>query len=106
MVRLVRLLCGALIGLLRSTARREVGRKVKLSPHQQREALARREAGEALTDIGRTFGVSHSTISRLKAENERLHSRNRWLDAQVTTLRKKRDAALAQDALCRRANYT
>jgi DNA-binding LacI/PurR family transcriptional regulator len=27
--------------------------------------LARREAGEALTDIARTFGVSHSTISRL-----------------------------------------
>jgi DNA invertase Pin-like site-specific DNA recombinase len=41
------------------------GRKLKLTPHQRREALARREAGEALTDIGRTFGVSHSTISRL-----------------------------------------
>ena len=34
-----------------------------MTPHQQREALARREAGEALTDIGRTFGVSHTTIS-------------------------------------------
>jgi DNA invertase Pin-like site-specific DNA recombinase len=41
------------------------GRKLKLTPHQRREALARREAGEALADIGRTFGVSHSTISRL-----------------------------------------
>jgi DNA invertase Pin-like site-specific DNA recombinase len=41
------------------------GRKLKLTPYQRREALARREAGEALTDIGRTFGVSHSTISRL-----------------------------------------
>ena len=41
------------------------GRKLKLTPHQRREALARREAGEALTDIARTFGVSHSTISRL-----------------------------------------
>ena len=41
------------------------GRKPALSPHQRREALARRAAGEALTDIGRTFGVSHSTISRL-----------------------------------------
>jgi hypothetical protein len=29
------------------------------------EALARREAGEALTDIARTFGVSHTTIGRL-----------------------------------------
>ena len=41
------------------------GRKLKLTPHQRREALARREAGEALTDIARTFGVSHSRISRL-----------------------------------------
>jgi DNA invertase Pin-like site-specific DNA recombinase len=41
------------------------GRKPKLTAHQRREALARREAGEALTDIARTFGVSHSTISRL-----------------------------------------
>ena len=41
------------------------GRKPKLSPFQIEEALARREAGEALTDIGRSYGVSHSTISRL-----------------------------------------
>jgi DNA invertase Pin-like site-specific DNA recombinase len=41
------------------------GRKLKLTLHQQREALARRAAGEALTEIARTFGVSHSTISRL-----------------------------------------
>jgi IS30 family transposase len=27
--------------------------------------LARREAGEALTEIARTYNVSHSTISRL-----------------------------------------
>jgi hypothetical protein len=32
---------------------------------QQREAIARREAGEALTSIARTFGVSHTTIGRL-----------------------------------------
>jgi DNA invertase Pin-like site-specific DNA recombinase len=41
------------------------GRKNKLTPHQQREALARREAGETLAAIGRTYNVSHSTISRL-----------------------------------------
>lgn len=41
------------------------GRKLKLTPHQRREALARKEAGEALTEIGRMFGVIHSTISRL-----------------------------------------
>jgi DNA invertase Pin-like site-specific DNA recombinase len=42
-----------------------LGRKPKLSPHQRREALARREAGEVLTDIARTYNVSHSMISRL-----------------------------------------
>jgi DNA invertase Pin-like site-specific DNA recombinase len=41
------------------------GRPLKLSPFQIREALARREAGETLSDIGRSYGVSHSTISRL-----------------------------------------
>jgi len=41
------------------------GRKPKLTPFQVREALARVEAGEPLTDIGRSYGVSHSTISRL-----------------------------------------
>jgi DNA invertase Pin-like site-specific DNA recombinase len=41
------------------------GRKPKLSEYQIREALARKEAGEPLVDIGRSYGVSHSTISRL-----------------------------------------
>ncbi len=41
------------------------GRKPKLTPFQAREAIARREAGEPLTDIGRSYSVSHSTISRL-----------------------------------------
>jgi DNA invertase Pin-like site-specific DNA recombinase len=41
------------------------GRKLKLTAHQQQEALARRTAGEALVDIARSYAVSHSTISRL-----------------------------------------
>jgi DNA invertase Pin-like site-specific DNA recombinase len=41
------------------------GRKLKLTLHQQREALERRAAGEALVDIARSYAVSHSTISRL-----------------------------------------
>jgi DNA invertase Pin-like site-specific DNA recombinase len=41
------------------------GRKQKLTIHQRREALARREAGESLAAIGRSYNVSHSTISRL-----------------------------------------
>ena len=44
------------------------GRPPALDAHQRREALARREAGEALTDIARTFGVSHTTIGRLRAD--------------------------------------
>ena len=43
------------------------GRKLKLTKHQREEAIARREAGEALTEIGRSYNVSHSTISRLFA---------------------------------------
>jgi DNA invertase Pin-like site-specific DNA recombinase len=41
------------------------GRKPTLTPHQQREALARRARGESLVDIARSYAVSHSTISRL-----------------------------------------
>jgi DNA invertase Pin-like site-specific DNA recombinase len=43
----------------------QFGRKPKLSAFQVSEALARRANGEPLTDIGRSYGVSHSTISRL-----------------------------------------
>jgi DNA invertase Pin-like site-specific DNA recombinase len=41
------------------------GRKLKLTTHQRQEAVARRANGEALVDIGRSYNVSHSTISRL-----------------------------------------
>jgi DNA invertase Pin-like site-specific DNA recombinase len=41
------------------------GRPLKLTKYQIEEALARKEAGEPLADIGRSYGVSHSTISRL-----------------------------------------
>src|ERR1700704_5016561 len=40
------------------------GRKPKLTAHQVQEALARKSAGEALAEIGRSFNVGHSTISR------------------------------------------
>ncbi len=43
-----------------------MGRPPKLTPHQRWEALARMQSGEALTDIARTFGVSHTTIGRLR----------------------------------------
>jgi len=41
------------------------GRPLKLTDFQIKEALARRASGEPLADIGRSYGVSHSTISRL-----------------------------------------
>ena len=41
------------------------GRKPKLTAHQRQEAIARRTAGEPLTEIARSYNVSHSTISRL-----------------------------------------
>jgi DNA invertase Pin-like site-specific DNA recombinase len=42
-----------------------MGRKPKLTPHQRREAIQRREDGERLMDIAASYNVSHSTISRL-----------------------------------------
>ena len=48
-----------------------MGRLPALDPHQRREALARLAAGEAATDIARTFGVSHTTIGRLRADEAR-----------------------------------
>jgi DNA invertase Pin-like site-specific DNA recombinase len=48
----------------------KLGRKPKLTPHQQREALRRRdELGEPVREIARTYNVSHSTISRLPPES-------------------------------------
>src|SRR5262245_12229101 len=43
----------------------KLGRKPKLTAHQRREALQRRENGEIVRDIARSFNVSNSTISRL-----------------------------------------
>ena len=46
----------------------KLGRKPKMTPHQQREAIRRRDVdGETLVDIARTYNVSRSTISRLTA---------------------------------------
>jgi DNA invertase Pin-like site-specific DNA recombinase len=46
----------------------KMGRKPKLTPHQIREVIKRRDReGETVREIARTYNVSHSTISRLKA---------------------------------------
>lgn len=45
----------------------QFGRKPKLSPHQKREALQRRDQeGEPHRSIARSYNVSQSTISRLQ----------------------------------------
>jgi DNA invertase Pin-like site-specific DNA recombinase len=43
----------------------KMGRPPKLTSHQVKEALSRRDAGEPMRDIARSYDVSHSTISRL-----------------------------------------
>jgi DNA invertase Pin-like site-specific DNA recombinase len=50
------------------------GRKPKLTPHQKREAIKRRDKeGETLRSIGRSYNVSAATISRLQGwQNESL----------------------------------
>jgi len=66
-------LCGAadvLVHTLRpaqAVARgQKMGRPPKLTPHQRREAVKRRDrGGESLADIGRSYNVSQATISRL-----------------------------------------
>jgi DNA invertase Pin-like site-specific DNA recombinase len=43
----------------------KLGRKPTLTAHQQHEAIQRRDAGEPIREIARTYNVSHSTIWRL-----------------------------------------
>jgi DNA invertase Pin-like site-specific DNA recombinase len=42
-----------------------LGRKPKLTLHQRREAIKRRDSGEPIRDIARSYNVHNSTISRL-----------------------------------------
>jgi DNA invertase Pin-like site-specific DNA recombinase len=43
----------------------KMGRRPKLTPHQQAEAKKRRDAGEPIREIARSYNVHNSTISRL-----------------------------------------
>jgi DNA invertase Pin-like site-specific DNA recombinase len=56
-------------GRARAVARGvKLGRKPKLTDHQKREAIRRRDRdGETVREIARSYNVSHSTISRLAA---------------------------------------
>jgi DNA invertase Pin-like site-specific DNA recombinase len=51
-------------GRERAKARgQSLGRPFKLTPHQRSEAIRRRDRGETLTDIARSYNVHPSTIS-------------------------------------------
>jgi DNA invertase Pin-like site-specific DNA recombinase len=55
-------------GRARAVARGvKMGRPPKLTAQQRQEALRRRDAGEPVREIARSYNVSHSTISRLTA---------------------------------------
>src|SRR5712671_5905089 len=55
-------------GRKRAKARgQSLGRPFKLTPHQRSEAIRRRDRGETLTDIARSYNVHPSTISRQTA---------------------------------------
>jgi hypothetical protein len=65
-----------------------LGRKPQLTPHQQHEAIQRRDRGEALGSIARSYNVSPSTISRLtKLSNhdmtDKLDAASRQLDCAI-----------------------
>lgn len=53
-------------------AGKKMGRAYKLTTHQRQEARQRREAGETLTSIARSYNVHHATISRLCADLEQV----------------------------------
>jgi DNA invertase Pin-like site-specific DNA recombinase len=58
-------------GRARAVARgQRMGRPPKLTPHQQKEAIKRREQGDTLAEIGRSYNVSPATISRLATGGE------------------------------------
>jgi DNA invertase Pin-like site-specific DNA recombinase len=42
----------------------KMGHKPKLTPHQRAEAIRRKDSGEAVREIARSYNVHNSTISR------------------------------------------
>ena len=67
------------------------GRKLKLTAHQRAEAIARRDAGELLAEIGRSYNVSHSTISRLRDDSDGVISDSDSVISNGTVQRIKRE---------------
>jgi DNA invertase Pin-like site-specific DNA recombinase len=58
-------------GRARAAAREQrMGRPFKLTDHRKRKAIKRRNQGETLADIARSYNVSPATISRLDASGQ------------------------------------
>lgn len=54
-------------GRVRAKARgKHMGRPPKLNQEQRQEAIARRDSGEAVAEIARTYNVNRMTIARLR----------------------------------------
>jgi DNA invertase Pin-like site-specific DNA recombinase len=49
------------------------GRKPVLTPHQQKEARKRLEAGETQRSVARSYNISQSTVSRLPRDLDVRH---------------------------------
>jgi DNA invertase Pin-like site-specific DNA recombinase len=63
-----------LLGLARARATgRKGGARFKLTPAQQREAVAMVESGRTQTEVAELFRVDRSTISRLMSERRVLN---------------------------------
>ena len=87
-------------GLARAKANgRKLGRPLN-DPDAVDRAMAALHEGMGINRVAKQVGLSNGTVAKLKAENERLHSSNLWLDQQVTKLREQRDQ-LAQEATIR-----
>jgi DNA invertase Pin-like site-specific DNA recombinase len=57
-------------GFAKAKAEGRVGRRYKLTPHQRKEAIARRDAGESCNQIALSFAVDPTTILRLARKAE------------------------------------
>ena len=51
---------------------RAIANGVKMTPHQIKEALRRRDAGDPMREFARSYNVSHSTVSWLHRGRTRL----------------------------------
>jgi DNA invertase Pin-like site-specific DNA recombinase len=78
----------------RAKARRvKVGRKPKLTPHQRREALVGRERGdEFITDIARSYNVSHVLMEFEQNAGATCDSRHSFTRASDLVLLERRAA--------------